>query len=133
MLERYPAPPSQTIGRDTALYICNNNELFLGSDNDATLEFCDRMQLCGFGGGEFLAGTVASEEMLESSSRWFEFNVTASTMVILDQKYLPAHITGVSSSATPIKQLLRVRLPNDHHPALCTRWLLHVSMEILRC
>ncbi|CAL1160761.1 unnamed protein product [Cladocopium goreaui] len=87
-------------------------------------QFIVGRELFSFGSGDWRTGHDAQELMSESCGRWFSFSVGPQTVVLLERKNLPDHVSSLPSvnSPCPLSAVMReledageVKLAVTHH------------------
>ncbi|CAK9067885.1 unnamed protein product, partial [Durusdinium trenchii] len=72
-------------------------------------QFLMHRELFSFGSGDWRVNADATEIMADSCGRWFSFNVTLDTVMILEKKNLADHVASLPcvDSPTPLSTIIR--------------------------
>lgn len=89
--------------------------LFVANPTADAISLRSTQELCGFGGGDWLQGIDAHDEMNHVGGQWLPFLASPSMLVVLDQKSTPPHVIGGARfdiGAVLLQELLNVGTPN---------------------
>ncbi|CAK9042284.1 Uncharacterized protein SCF082_LOCUS32839 [Durusdinium trenchii] len=109
---------------NTAELVCGQDGAPLYLASRSKNQFLMHRELFSFGSGDWRTGNDASEVMEDSCGRWFSFCASAKTVILLEKKTLPNHLSSLPCVDAPtyLSTILReledageVKLAVTHH------------------
>lgn len=76
-------------------------------------QFLTNREMFSFGSGEWRNGAEANEITSDAEGRWFSFNVSMKTVVIMERKTLPSHLQSLPFVDNPVELATVIRELED--------------------